>query len=535
MRRDLAVLFVVALLVRGAAAAIVAVPPHLDAAYYTMVADQLASGNGFSAPALWSFLEVGGRLPVDAALPVASNAHWMPMTSIVAAAGVIVGGDAWRGGQAVMVLLSALLVPLTYLVASWLFERRRVAVIAALLALAGGTLLVMYPLVESFAVFGLLGSAALLASMRATESSTPGRWLVVAGLAVGLATITRIDGVLLAVAPATAWLAVVRRRPPDFGSPGGAIGWGAASAAAFALPVVPWLARNVAAFGSPLPSTGGRLLWLRDFNEQFSISTVPDLDRYLAWGIPAILGSKLLAAGLVLAITLGLFGGLFAVSFAYGLWWRRHDARFHPYLAYVAVMGASMVLLFTEHAPKGAFVHSAPAWMPVGLPLAVAAVGPLADRLGAGWRFLRRPATHRFLEVTGMLGAVILSVVGGASLLGQWDVREQRTAAAAEFLRSASGEADVVMAADAPGLWLASGRAGVAMPFDPYPVVADVIDAYQVRWVVVILDPGTAVDPLGLWRGEAATDVNGDPATFLGELAFEAEGVRIFEVRESGG
>ena len=84
MRRlDVVLLFVIALMARLAAAALVAYPPYTDPAYYSLVAQQLASGHGFSVPVLWSFLEVGGRLPVHPMLPVPSNGHWMPLTSIV--------------------------------------------------------------------------------------------------------------------------------------------------------------------------------------------------------------------------------------------------------------------------------------------------------------------------------------------------------------------------------------------------------------------------------------------------------------------
>jgi predicted membrane-bound spermidine synthase len=73
-----------------------------------MVAEQLAAGHGFSAPVLWSFLEVGGRLPVDPMLPVPSNGHWMPLTSIVAAGSMAVFGDllgSYRAAQLPMILL----------------------------------------------------------------------------------------------------------------------------------------------------------------------------------------------------------------------------------------------------------------------------------------------------------------------------------------------------------------------------------------------------------------------------------------------
>ncbi len=532
--RDVAILTALALVVRFVAAWLVPFPPHVDAAYYSMVAEQLATGNGFTAPALWSFLEVGGRLPADAMLPVPSNGHWMPLTSVVAAGSMALFGVDWRAGQVPMVFLSTLLVPMTYLVGSEIWRSRRVAVLSSLLAIAAGPLLLMYPLVESFAVFGVLGAASLFASVRAVDSPRPGPWIVAAGIAAGLASLTRIDGVLLTLAPATAWLL---RRPlasdSDYGSPIRAVAWGAASAAAFVMVVTPWLIRDLLVFGTPFPSPGGRLLWIRDYNEHLSISLDLTLDRYLDWGPGAILGSKLRATVEVLGRTLGLLGGVFGIFFIAGLWLHRRDRRLAPFLVYVAAMFAAMVLLFTEHAPKGAFLHTAPAWLPFALPMAVASVAPACTAAGRAWRFLRRSATHRFVEVVGVGGAMILSVVGAAGLLGQWQVRQDRLLDAAEFLSEAASSDDVLFAGDPSSLYLLTGLRGVATPFDPYPVLEDVIGGYGVDWVVVALDAGTTIDPLGLWHGAAAVDANGNPATLLTEEpAFESEGVRVYEVTQ---
>jgi hypothetical protein len=152
--RDLLVLGVLALVVRSLTAWLLPFPPYTDAAYYQLVAERLADGHGFTVPVLWSFLEVGGRLPADPMLPVPSNGHWMPLTSIVAAGFMAVFGPDWRVAQIPMVILSAALVPFTYLIAWEMWASRRSAAIAAILALFAGPLLVHYPLVENFAVFG---------------------------------------------------------------------------------------------------------------------------------------------------------------------------------------------------------------------------------------------------------------------------------------------------------------------------------------------------------------------------------------------
>ncbi|MEP7040296.1 MAG: hypothetical protein ABI864_01855, partial [Chloroflexota bacterium] len=96
MRRDLVMLFVLALVARVVAALLVDYPPYGDPAYYQLVGEQLTAGQGFNVPVLWSFLEVGGHLPANPILPVPSNGHWMPLTSIVAAGSIAVFGD-WLG------------------------------------------------------------------------------------------------------------------------------------------------------------------------------------------------------------------------------------------------------------------------------------------------------------------------------------------------------------------------------------------------------------------------------------------------------
>src|SRR6476619_1420964 len=96
--RDLLVLAALGLVARLATALPVDYAPYTDPAYYTLVAERLATGHGFSVPVIWSFLEVGSRLPTPAVLPVPSNAHWMPLTSILAAGPMALLGPSYRAG-----------------------------------------------------------------------------------------------------------------------------------------------------------------------------------------------------------------------------------------------------------------------------------------------------------------------------------------------------------------------------------------------------------------------------------------------------
>ena len=87
------------------------------------------------------------------------------------------------------------------------------------------------------------------------------------------------------------------------------------------------------------------------------------------------------------------------------------------------------------------------------------------------------------------------------------------------------------MFADPARLNLMTGHPGVSAPFDPFAVIEEVVRAYDVRWVVVTLEPGESRDALGLWDGAAGVDSTGASPGFLpAEPTFEAEGVRVYEV-----
>ena len=226
-----------------------------------------------------------------------------------------------------------------------------------------------------------------------------------------------------------------------------------------------------------------------------------------------------------------LLGGTFLVFFVSGLWIFRRRAELAPFLVYFVVMFVLMGAIFTFHAPKGAFYHSAPAWLPWALGISAAAVGPASTAAGRFWPFLRRPATHRFLAAVGLAGAIVLSLVGSGILYAQWDRSRARDEQAATFLRANAEPTDVIMASDPASIYPLSGNPGVAAPFDPYPVIRQVIDAYDVRWVIVLRPGPGETDPLGLWDGAAARDRDGNPATFLlAEPAFEGDDLRIFRV-----
>ena len=405
--RDLVVLTLAALVARAVAVLVVPWPPFTDPAYYSLVAQRLADGHGFTAPVLWSFIEVGSVLPDPAVLPVPSNAHWMPLTSIVAAGSMLLFGSTYVAGTLPLIVLSALLVPFTYLLTDELFGVRWQAIAAAVLALFAGPLLIMYPTTDNFAVFGAAGAASLYCSMRAVRATAAGTLASCCrrarrpgdpGQDRRRAADRRRRGGLVHAA--------VRGRV-SVASPGGSARrprswqcWDRGSRAT-------WRLRLATAVGGRAHAVDQA-----SYNEQFCIGHDVSLASYLEWGSGNIIGSKLVLVGRARRPDGSAAGRHLPVFFVAGLWLSRRRAELAPFLVYFALMFFAMGAIFTFHAPKGAFYHSAPAWLPWAFAISVAAVGPACTAAGRVWPFLRRPATHRFITVVGVAGAIALSVIG---------------------------------------------------------------------------------------------------------------------------
>src|SRR5215510_4572861 len=107
-------------------------PNYMDAAYSYVNALNLISGRGFVEDFVWNYLGQPG-LP-----PQPSHLYWMPLTSILAWLGMVVGGVSYRAAQIPFVILSTLLAPLTYWITYTLTGQRWFGWLAGLLAVFSG-------------------------------------------------------------------------------------------------------------------------------------------------------------------------------------------------------------------------------------------------------------------------------------------------------------------------------------------------------------------------------------------------------------
>ncbi len=508
--RTAILLYGLALVARLVLVALFPDPAYVDSYYYVNVARALAAGHGFSIDFVWTFVDLGGAIPAQPGLPIPSNAHWMPLASLVQVPFIaVVGATAWASALP-FALVGALAAPMTWAVAREAGARRDVGLGAAILvALPPAMVFMAQP--DNFSIFQVLVLGALWLGARGIKGDA--RAFAAAGLLTGLAMLARNDGFLVGATLALVFLAI-RWRAWRAGTRATLPWWSAvACLGLFLLVMTPWWARQLAVFGSISPSSAsGRILWIRSLGEMNSIVGRPTLDSFLGQGVGPLLGSRL--AGLVqalLAYAILVVGPVLLVFVLVGARLRRRSPDFVPFFVYAGLLFAFSALVSAVHVPNGTFVHSAVALAPysfiLGLEGVVAAVGWAAARR-RGWD--RDRATRTFL-----VGAVGLTI-----LLGAWfSVSTRATWAAERDIKVGVGAAldaagarptDVVMSLDTGGVRYWTGHPGVVAPSDPIETIEQVARAYDARWLLVerqdlvaalapMLDGGAAARPA--WIG----------------------------------
>ena len=463
-------------------------PAYPDSFYYVDVARALMVGNGFNIDFIWIFPEVGGSIPAEPTLPIPSNAHWMPLASLVQLPFIaILGPTAWASALP-FALIGSIAAPLTWAIARDAGARRVVAV--------GSGLLVAIPVLtatymvqpDNFSLYQPLVIGALWMGARGLKGSASS--FVLAGLLTGLATLSRNDGllVLAALGLAFAWDRWRSWRAVGSVRPAIPVRAAVACVAVFALVMAPWWLRQLAVFGSISPSSvSGKVFYIRDMGEWNSITTPATLDHLLGMGIGPFLLTRIggLIAALMIYTTL-VAGFILAPVMMVGGWGRRRSLDLGPFFLYAGLLFAFSALVSAVHVPGGTFIHSAVALAPHSYILALEGIA-----LAVGWVANHRrawdatTATRIFTGAT-LVFASIAALFGSLFVHQVWADTRTKFVAVAEALDLAGAPAtDRVMSIDASGTKYWTGRGGVVLVNDPIETVERVARASDVQWLVV--------------------------------------------------
>ncbi len=513
-------LFLLALVVRAAAAAAIPFPVPEDTAYYVAVARNLVEGHGLISQALWSY-----QTP-PLVVPRAAFEVWLPLATFLAAVPMALLGPTFRAAQVAAVLVGALVPVLAWRLAADVAEERRLppgrartlALGTGLVAAAYGPLVVHGALPDSTTPFTVLALAACLLMARILRDprrdALRDSRLLVLGVVLGLTALARNEA--LWVALTWAGLAWFGAGPLDRRARARLIAVPAVISMAIYLP---WLVRDWLAFGTPLPGqTLANALSVTGF-DIFAWQDKPTLARYLAQGLGGLVGARidgfehnLVDVLLVPAIPAGPLG-LAALP------WQGRGGALRPLLLFSLITFTATTLFFPVSTTWGTFLHAAGPVQVLLLVACLLALDGLLERIGRvrGWT---RPVAWLgplLLAVT----AIPVLAISVASIAGVGRDAEARYTALGERLAAdglpPSRAAPIV--ADFP-IWVAwslhvttlglpnespASVLDLARHFDAHVLV---VSGTHGAWPAILAtgDPGAACFvPLDLAGGSAGT------------------------------
>lgn len=475
--------------VRAASMVVVSQPGYTDAYYFASVAGRLARGEGLSADFVWNFLEA----PRFASLAIPSHRFWMPLPTLVQAAGIAaIGGPLgdFRAAQLAIVAVAAAIPVVTYAAARTLGAGLVAALAAAAVVGLGGALAPGWVSLDAFGIAALLGTLFFLAFERAARGSVAAGAL--AGLLVGLLYLARAEAALFGLA--MLWLAG-RPRTSRAGAAGAAV------ALAIGLG---WLVRGIS-LGFPSDLLARAVLLVR--YEDFFALHPPALEPFLAAPLD-VLAAKAgaLVSNAATALVVMLLVPVVPLFLAARERWQRFDVR--AFVGLLATVYLAQSLVFTLHSVRGSFFHSIAAFFPFAVALAAVGTEELFRASTVGMRRLVWGATVAAFGVISVFS------------LGQWDVDFNTPYRARVSALALLPKGPLVVTDAAAWRWI-SGRPAVLAPADGPSAAACAAEIYLAGTLVL--------EPAHFSRYD---ELYASQRTELFTRRAEQGGIRIYSVRE---
>jgi len=471
--RDLVILFFIALGIRLITALPQQQPNYMDAAYYYMNAVNLAEGRGFVQDFVWNYLNQPERPPQP------SHLYWMPLPSILAALGMGISGIGYRSAQPLFILLSAGLVPLSYLVAWQLSQRRWLSWVAGVLALCGGFYLPYWTAIDTFTPFALFGALALFFTGQPKQETTRFSWPIIAGICAGLAHLTRADGPLIILTILIIYLYQTKYN---------IITLLILPLVGYSIIVLPWFIRNWLMIGAPLPPGGAQTIWLPHYEALFSYGQELSARTFLGQGIGPILYTKWWAFTLNIQRLLAELFMVFLLPLAIVGGWQKRD---HPLvqssLLYGILLFVAMTFVFTFPGVRGGLFHSAGVLLPFVYSVSVVGLAHITEWIAARRRTWDAQMAQYMFGIALVLFAFLLSSGIYYQRVLQHDSWNQANllyATIANWIHQQNPQA-TVMINNPPMYQYHGGGLSVIIPYADVETTLQVIDQYQVDYLVL--------------------------------------------------
>ncbi|MFQ3567241.1 MAG: glycosyltransferase family 39 protein [Aggregatilineales bacterium] len=510
-------LIVAALLVRILAPA----PAYTDAYYHFNAAVRLASSLGLTDTYLWMYIGAPEALPETGVFP--SHLYWMPLTSLLAALGMLIGGQpgSYAAAQTPFIFLLAGTAVVGYSLGWRLGGTRRHAWSAGLITLFGGFFARFWGTIDTFAPYAFFGSLGLFAMGLALEAGSARRLIywALAGAFGAFGHLTRADGLLLPIAGAFALLwpwraSPLRRRLIELG----------VVLAAYFIVMLPWFVRSVQVSGAPLPVGGMQTIWLTEYDDLFRYPPDNSFETFAELGIGEMLATRWEAFAGPSGLLSGNLGTFIAVEgmivmtpfMLLGLWNRRRSEFLRPFWLYALGLHLAMTLVFPFPGYRGGLLHSAAALVPWWTALGICGIDDAVS-----WAVRRRRHWNLIVARRVFTGGLVVIVIFLSVSLGmRGAVVPTMPELYVRLLETVPGNARLLIN-DPAALYHYTGMGGAALPNSEPEVIREIAARYAIDYVV--LEAGGIPHRL--------LPLLDDPPEFLIELPFGHPQVRLYAIQ----
>jgi hypothetical protein len=342
-------------------------------------------------------------------------------------------------------------------------------------------------------------------------------YFALAGISIGLAHLTRADGVILLIVGTLVWLCSHKqkdRKGNDLWKSSDntqlrPIPWQALLGMYifYLCTMTPWFIRNITLIGSPLPPWGMTTIWLTSYEDFFSFHKTISPQAYFSWGLGNILTSKLQA----LAFNLLMLAGAVYIPLPFailGMWLERKRAEFLPFLLYLILLYTILALVFTFPTMHGSFFHSLAALLPilhgwsiVGMDATITYASKYFNKAYKSAKKAECPPPHQSTETQDqdflclsiiILAAIVVLVGTLLTIAPDWKhnylLYQQVGQAVASDYRERhtvpSQNQPIVMVADAADYYYATGQHAVLLPTQNLATILEAAQKFSVSYIL---------------------------------------------------
>lgn len=458
-------------------------PGYMDAEYYFVTAQNLFTGRGFTEPFIWNYLNQPKQIPAP------SHLYWMPLPTLLAYIGMLVGHQSsWLWGRLPFLLLAPLIPVLTYSLSWQMTEDVIIARFAGLMALFAGFYTPYMTTTDTFVISMLLGTGWILTTDKALRQK--GFWIVLAGIFSGLLHLSRADGIvwLILLIVFGLWYSYRMRL-----SIHQYFLWVSLAMVGYLLIMGGWYWRNWLIFQRIFPPGNLHSLWLRNYDDLFSYP--PDILNFLYWwqnGLVHNLRDRFYALGQNSLSFLAVNAEVFLIGlFLLGAWhWRSKTICKIIWLSCLAFLFL-MSFIFPYAGYRGGFFHASAAFQPFFWMMAGTGLVQFV-KWGNQYRGWNKVQALRFFFIAGTNFAIILTmvityqrVIGADWKHPVWNEGENIYLQLCPIIRRDSGNSTTVMVNNPVGFYLACHIDAVAIPVGGIKAVQLAAQTYHVNWLIL--------------------------------------------------